>query len=131
MIAVDPEIAACFKASTNISGKWLRKRCLQFITMFVCVNSLVSKGSSAMLLKEKTNRRRSKAEILAVKEQEAQRLQEEIARIKEIQELRDKLELKKQEADRHKGSTEVINEMIRSGSAKVNEQGQVELIHPS
>ena len=92
---------------------------------------LVSKGSGAMLLKEKTNRRRSKAEILAAKEQEAERLRDEIARIKEIQELRDKLELKNQEAKRHQQASEIINEMIRTGSAKVNEQGQLELIPQS
>ena len=128
MIEVDPEIAACFAASTNISGKWFRAQCLCVLPRLVGVNVLVSKGTGAMLLKEKTNRRRSRAEILAAKEQEAERLREEIAHIKEIQELRDKLELKNQEADRHRQASDIINEMIRTGSAKVNEQGQLELI---
>lgn len=47
------------------------------MTKFMPICILVSKGSSAMLLKEKTGRRRSKAEILAAKEQEVQRLREE------------------------------------------------------
>jgi len=98
------------------------------MTELVCAGVLVSKGSGAMLLKEKTGRRRSKAEILAAKEQEVERLREEQARIREIQELKDKLELKSQEAERHQQASEVISEMIRTGSAKINEQGQLELI---
>lgn len=128
MIEVDPAIAACFAASTNISGKWLHWQCLRVMTELVCAGVLVSKGSGAMLLKEKTGRRRSKAEILAAKEQEVERLREEQARIREIQELKDKLELKSQEAERHQQASEVISEMIRTGSAKINEQGQLELI---
>ena len=81
-----------------------------------------------MLLKEKTGRRRSKAEILAAKEREVERLREELRLTREVQELKDKLELKNQEAERHRQSSECINEMIRTGSAKVNEQGQLELI---
>ena len=92
MIAVDPEIAACFAASTNISGKWLHCQCLRVMTELVCAGVLVSKGSGAMLLKEKTGRRRSKAELLAAKEQEVQRLREEQAREKEVQELMRELE---------------------------------------
>ena len=128
MIEVDPVIAACFAASTNISGKWLHCQCLRVMTELVCAGVLVSKGSGAMLLKEKTARRRSKAEILAAKEQEVERLREEVARIREIQELKDKLELKNQEAERHRQCSEVINEMIRTGSAKLNERGELELI---
>ena len=128
MIEVDPAIAACFAASTNISGKWLRATCLRVVTKLVCAGVLVSKGSGAMLLKEKTARRRSKAELLAAKEQEAERLREEAARIREIQELKDKLELKSQEAARHRQASENISEMIRTGYAKVNELGNLELI---
>jgi hypothetical protein len=81
-----------------------------------------------MLLKEKTGRRRSKAEILAAKEREVERLHEELRLTREVQELKDKLELKHQEAERHRQASKIINEMIRTGSAKVNEQGQLELI---
>ena len=90
------------------------------MTKLVCAGVLVSKGSGAMLLKEKTGRRRSKAEILAAKEREVERLREELRLTREVQELKDKLELKNQEAERHRQSSECINEMIRTGSAKVN-----------
>ena len=98
------------------------------MTKLVCAGVLVSKGSGAMLLKEKTGRRRSKAEILAAKEREVERLREELRLTREVHELKDKLELKNQESERHRQSSECINEMIRTGSAKVNEQGQLELI---
>ena len=53
----------------------------------------VSKGSGAMLLKAKTKRRRSKAEILAAKEAALTKLREEVEKDKKINQLKDQLQL--------------------------------------
>lgn len=81
-----------------------------------------------MLLKANTKRRRSKAEILAAKEEEVAKLREEVKKDLEIARLREQLERKSQEVEKAKESQDFVNEMLRSGQAKVNEKGQFQLM---
>ena len=98
MIDVEPSIAACFMASNNLSSKCPLASIARSVVKLVLFIVAASKGSSAMLLKSKNSRRRSKAEIMAAKQDEISRLQAEQDHIAEIQRLKEKLELATQQS---------------------------------
>ena len=100
----------------------------ELLTNLIVLVHLVSKGSSAMLLKADSKRRRSKAEIQAAKEAEIRRLQEALENEREIQRLKDQLVIVKAEAENHQSSSDVLNELMRLGKAKINEKGEFQLI---
>ena len=79
-------------------------------------------------MKANTKRRRNKAEILAAKEEEVAKLREEVKKDLEIARLREQLDRKSQEVEKAKESQDFVNEMLRSGQAKVNEKGQFQLM---
>ena len=84
MIEMDAEIAAIFKASTSVSGKYIPS--LPMITYFCA--PIVSKGDSHNLMKISAKRRRSKKQIKEEKKQEEmQKLQveEKLAQFDQMQ----------------------------------------------
>jgi uncharacterized protein with von Willebrand factor type A (vWA) domain len=81
-----------------------------------------------MLLKAKTKRRRSKAEIIAETENELARLREEEMKDQEIDRLRKQLELKSNQAAQMQQSQHIVDELLRTGQLKVNEKGQYQML---
>jgi hypothetical protein len=77
-----------------------------------------------MLLKAKTKRRRSKMEIMEEKEKELEKLREEIEKDREIAQLRNQLELESHKVAQMQPSKQLVDEMLRTGRAKINEEGE-------
>ena len=67
-------------------------------------------------------------EIQAAKEAEIRRLQEALENEREMQHLKDQLMIVKAEAANHQSSSDVLNELMRLGKAKINEKGEFQLI---
>lgn len=87
MIELDPDIAAAFRASTQISSKYANSLVDQPKSVTLLILSTASKGISANLLKLGTKRRRSKAEIAQYKEEQAFRAEADEARLARIHDL--------------------------------------------
>ena len=81
-----------------------------------------------MLLKASSKRRRSKAELLAAKAEEVDRLKQEVEKDKEIQRLRDQLEVSKHKEFELQSSKNIVDQMLQHGQARINSEGAFELL---
>ncbi len=90
--------------------------------------SIVSKGSSAHLLKARNVRRRSKMEILQAKEETAARLLAEVENQREIERLKQKLEEIEQGAKNLEAKASVVDSMLQQNVIRVNEEGNYALV---
>ena len=69
-------------------------------------------GSSAMLLKSSSRRRRSKLQILADKQAEIDQLSREKDQALQLEKLQDKIILLEQQVHDHKQSSEVVTKLL-------------------
>ena len=103
-IEMDPEIAAIFKASTSVSGKyplqnwhWLSSwRLRPLISLFLLI---VSKGNSNNLMKIVAKRRRSKAQIQREKAEEEAKQAEVTTKLQQMDELKKQMALMQTQLD--------------------------------
>ena len=88
-IMLDPEIAAIYKASTSVSGKFLPVYILCFTLICFSSRIVVNKGVSSNLMKATSKRRRGRQEIIDEKAAEVARqeaLQEKLDRFEMMEE---------------------------------------------
>ena len=88
-ITMDPEIAAIYKASTSVSGKFLPVYILCFTLIYFSCRIVVNKGVSSNLMKASSKRRRGRQEIEEEKTAEVARqaaLQEKLDRFEMMEE---------------------------------------------
>ena len=73
-----------------------------------------------MLLKRSSRRRRTKAQILADKQREIDRLKAEKAQLVENQKLKDQLQLAQSKVEQSQEASQIISNLIQGGTARID-----------
>ncbi len=73
-----------------------------------------------MLLKRSSRRRRTKAQILADKQREIDRLKAEKAQLVENQKLKDQLQLAQSKVEQSQEASQIISNLIQGGAARID-----------
>jgi hypothetical protein len=106
-IAMDPEIAAIYRASMAVS---------------------VSKGTSHNLMKITAKRRRSKAQIAEEKEAEKRRLVEVDQKLMQLNHLQNQMPGLQDKAERHDVLLDTVQGLIEKGLVKHLDDGTIEAV---
>ena len=97
--------------------------------MFKASSSISThKGSATGLLKIGSKRRRTRAEIDELREEQDARDSQMARQNQEIRLLEDRLELKERQMKEGKQAQEVLTQMLSAGALQINEKGEYQLL---
>lgn len=80
------------------------------------------------ILKSKSKRRRTTAEILAAKEQQLRAKQEQVEQARRLQDLEDQLTLAQARIEQSGAATQFCNNMIEAGHIRSNDHGELVVV---